>query len=84
MKVNKRHLGRIVEILLWDHSTKGPDNDVVKCRVIGRVVKADRLNCTLEYWSCEINPSDNNEKHNLLQSTILDVVTYETIKPRVK
>lgn len=84
MKVNKRHLGMVVELLIWDHTTKDNLNFAVKCRVIGRVVKADKINCSLEYWNCEINPELNNEKHNILQSTILDVVTYETIKPRVK
>lgn len=84
MKVNKRYLGRIVEVLLWDHNTKGSDDVPTKCRVVGRVVKTDKLNLCLEYWNCETNPEHNNERHNILQSTIIEVVVYEPLRIRVK
>lgn len=79
MRLLKKHIGRVVELQIWDHNTKGVEKVPTRCWVVGRIVSVDRLNLCLGYWRAEHSPEVNNENHNILRSAIIEVTFYQPI-----
>ena len=77
----KLHLGSVVEIHFWDHSSSdGHSAGPIICVVYGKIVKVDKLHfrvCTWDLPTCEDGSRETNQElFSILRSTIIKMTVF--------
>ena len=69
MKISKRRLGKIVEVVFDDHAMNSP---IIECCVWGKLIHIDEKCIVVKSWECdkENHADPNNEMFTILRSAI--------------
>ena len=69
MKITKKHLNKIVDVIFDDHAM---NSQVIECRVWGKLVHIDDKQIIVKSWECnqEDHADPNNELFSIVKSCI--------------
>lgn len=76
MKITKRHINKVVEVVFDDHAQNSP---LIECTVWGLLVYADDKCIGVRTWRCNDMP-DNDGNHENFTILRVAIKSFKTLK----
>lgn len=77
MKISKKHIGKIVNVVFLDHAMR---QDLVVCEVWGRLVFVDDDSIIVRFWESDSGKDPHDSNHEICSIIISTIKKYRVMR----